>query len=463
MNTEELHTIISHGESVQIEFKRSTGQRTEGAKSVCAMLNSEGGFLLFGVTDNGVLIGQQSTAETIAKVVAELRRIDPPIPLEPEVVKVSDERNVIAIRVPRGGDAPYTYDGRPYVRRGPTTNVMLREEYDRLVVERQHPVHRWELQYAEHLSLEHLDHVQILRTVEEGIRRGRLADPGTREVTELLVGMGLMRDGKILNAAVALFGRSDYLLPNYTQLLLRLARFQGSAKGNFIDNRQEYGNAFDHFQLAQEFMRRYLPVAGRIVPNIYERIDDPLYPPEALREAVANAICHRDYSTGSGGVDIAIYDDRLEIGSTGQLHFGLTPENLTQPHPSRPWNPLMARIFYIRGIIETWGRGTLKIIELHRQAGLQLPEFEEQAGSFVVRFYSTRHASTNHVKQDLSPIQEDILRILANGKPLSVSQIGALLVKQVPRRTLHENLSLLRQIGLVDLKGRGRGAFWRIL
>ncbi|MCY4626001.1 MAG: AAA family ATPase, partial [Acidobacteria bacterium] len=71
-----------------------------------------------------------------------------------------------------------------------------------------------------------------------------------------------------------------------------------------------------------------LPIAGRVLPGLFERVDDPLYPPEALREALANAICHRDYSMGGGSVGIGIYDDRLEVTSTGSLRFGLTPEML---------------------------------------------------------------------------------------------------------------------------------------
>ncbi len=75
----------------------------------------------------------------------------------------------------------------------------------------------------------------------------------------------------------------------------------------------------------------------------------------ALREALANAFCHRDYSIGGGSVGVAIHQDRLEITSSGTLHFGLTAEKLFEPHESLPWNPLIAHVFYRRGIIETWG------------------------------------------------------------------------------------------------------------
>ena len=104
------------------------------------------------------------------------------------------------------------------------------------------------------------------------------------------------------------------------------------------------------------------------------------------REALANALCHRDYSIGGGSVGIAVYDDRLEITSSGSLHFGLTPEKLFSPHESRPWNPLIARTFYRRGIIEEWGSGTLKMADLASSSGLPVPEIEDDGGAVTVRF-----------------------------------------------------------------------------
>lgn len=82
------------------------------------------------------------------------------------------------------------------------------------------------------------------------------------------------------------------------------------------------------------------------------RIDTPALPTEALREALANALIHRDYTSAAGAGAVALYDDRLEIISPGELHFGFTPEMLFQPHESKPWNPWIAKVFHRRGLIE---------------------------------------------------------------------------------------------------------------
>ncbi|HLM68634.1 MAG TPA: RNA-binding domain-containing protein, partial [Longimicrobium sp.] len=328
--------VVAGGESLQAEFKRTTGQRTDAARTICGMLNASGGFVIFGVTDDGRIRGQQVTAATLADVARELGRIDPQALLSPEAVELEDGSALVVVRVPRG-DGPYTYDGRPYLRVGSTTVLMGTEEYQRRLVERMHSATRWETQAARGVTLADLDADEIIRTAEEAMRRNRLVDPGSRRIEDLLLGFGLLRDGELLNAAVVLFCRAGRLMPLYPQCTLRLARFRGRDMAEFEDNQQETGNAFQLFMRAQRFLRDHLPVAGRIIPGLFERVDDPLYPPVALREALANALCHRDYGVHGGSVGIAIFDDRLEISSTGPLRFGLRAADLTGPHPSLPW------------------------------------------------------------------------------------------------------------------------------
>lgn len=387
MTLVELKKLIAQGESERLEFKRTTGQIVEAARTVCAMLNGLGGFVLIGVNDKGKVTGQQVSSKTLADVANELRKIEPPAFPDTETVSVDSLHSVVVLRV-QGGAGPYTYDGRPYVRAGSTTRRMPQQHYERLLLERMHATRRWENQLAERITYDDLDGDEILRTVDEAIRRQRMADPGTRRIEELLTGFGLTEKGALLNAAVVLFGKPERMLPTYPQCAIRLARFRGVDKTEFLDNRQELGNAFELLKLAQRFFVEHLPVAGRVLPNVFERVDDPLYPPAALREALANALCHRDYSVPGGAVSVAIFDDRLKISSTGPLPFDLKPEDLVRQHPSRPWNPLVAHVFYRRGIIETWGRGTLRIRELTAAAGLPAPEFECSGGEVLVRFRS---------------------------------------------------------------------------
>lgn len=147
--------------------------------------------------------------------------------------------------------------------------------------------------------------------------------------------------------------------------------------------------------------------------------------------------------------------------SSGTLHFGLTPAALFEPHESLPWNPLIASVFYRRGIIETWGRGTLKMAELAALAGLPWPEIEEIAGAVVVRFRPTGYMPPERVGRDLADRQRAILTVLHESVGgIALREIHARLGAGATERQVREDLATLRTLGLVIPSGHGRGARW---
>ena len=458
MTPGQIKSTVKAGESETLEFKKTTGERRAAAQTICGMLNCRGGRVLFGVTPKHEILGQQVSDHTIEEVAQEIKEIDPPVFPNIDRTDIGRGKEVLTVTVTQGHCRPYSYKGQAYKRVGNTTQEMSRDEYNRLLLERLHGEERWENRTVDDWAMRDLDTAQITRTIEEAIRRGRMNDPGTRDPRLLLQGLGLLNDRKILRAAAVLFGDPDRLEVTFPQCTLRVARFKGTDKTEFLDNRQFHGNAFDLLILAERFLRENLPVAGRVVPNVFERKDDPLYPPVALREALANAFCHRDYSIGGGSVAVAIYDDRLEITSSGTLHFGLTVDALFQPHESLPWNPLMARVFYRRGIIESWGRGTLKMAELTEQAGLPRPQIEEVGGCVTVRF---RLHPEGRIRSDvrLSKQQQRILQLIRRNEPVALRELKEQLPK-VPEWMIKEDMASLKELGLIESTGRGRGAVW---
>jgi ATP-dependent DNA helicase RecG len=178
---------------------------------------------------------------------------------------------------------------------------------------------------------------------------------------------------------------------------------------------------------------------------------------------LANAFCHRDYSIGGGSVAAAVYDDRLEVTSSGTLHFGLTPAALFDPHESLPWNPLVAQVFYLRGVIERWGRGTLKMAELTTQAGLPKPEIEDKNGCVTVRFRPSRYIPPTRVGHDLTERQRQILAALGEVRqPLALRVIVARLENKHTSKAVKDDLQDLRTLGLVISSGKGAGAVWQL-
>lgn len=137
---------------------------------------------------------------------------------------------------------------------------------------------------------------------------GGLTGPSARSLPNALDRLGVRKDGNILRAAVVLFGKT--FMPDYPQCELRMARFRGVTKAEFMDQRQLRGPAFKLLEEAQLFCQRHFPLPARIVPEQLRRVERPLIPPDAMREILVNALIHRDYSIAGGAVSLAIFDDR---------------------------------------------------------------------------------------------------------------------------------------------------------
>ncbi len=450
------------GESETLEFKRTTGTRREAMRTVSAMLNQRGGQVFFGVTPDGDVVGQQVSERTVEELSAEIQRIEPPAFPTVERVPVAMDREVLVVLVGQGAARPYSYRGIAYRRVGNTTVTLSADEYNVMLCERIHGERRWENQVATGWTVNDLDGALIRSTVLEAVRRGRLEEPGSREPAELLRGLGLLREGVLWRAAAVLFGNSERMAFEMPQCLLRVARFRGTDRSEFLDNRQFHGNAFSLLANAERFLRETLPIAGRFEKDRFERIDEPLYPPPATREAIANALCHRDYSIGGGSVSLAVYDDRLEVISPGTLHFGLTPEKLFEPHESLPWNPLIARTFYRRGIIERWGRGTIKMAELSVAAGLPRPEIEDTGANVIVRFRHDRSGPHPPGPNEAAKRQETVLALLDRANEgLALREICARLTLHTSQRQVRRTLAALRERGLAVSTGHGVSARWK--
>ena len=462
MTPDEVKDLAARGESEVLEFKTTTGEREAVSQTVCAMLNNRGGLILIGVTPQGEVTGQQVGEQTIERVCQEFQNIDPPAFPSIDRTPVGSGREVLMVRVNRGDMRPYRHRGDAYVRVGNTNRRMSRSDEDQMFLERVHGQQRWENQLAEGWDIGDLDHDELRRAVNAAIETGRLSDPGTRAPEALLRGLNLTKDGTLLRAAVVLFGENRRVEAEMSQCLLRVARFQGIDRAAFWDNRQFHGNVFVLFSQAERFLRDNLPIAGQFSQESLFREDQPLYPLLALREALANAFCHRDYSSGGGSVSLGIYDDRLEITSTGSLHFGLTPEMLFLAHESQPWNPLIANVFYRRGIIEQWGRGIAQMVDLTASAGLPKPEIEDVSGSVTVRFRPSSYVPPQRVGHNLTERQRAILLLFDRAPAgLALSQVHAGLEGDVSFRQVQLDLNTLRTLELVTPSGHGRGARWR--
>ena len=383
MTLGELRELVTAGEGERLELKETTGQRTEACKALCAFLNKDGGSVVFGATDQGDVRGQQVSDRTKRELSEVFGRFEPAADIGMEFVEVGGGREAIVCRVEKGPGRPYVWEGRAYKRVQSTTVTMPQEEYERMLSDRKGFQSDWELQINPALSMEDLDLEEIRKTARMGIGAGRVPEtPDTGNAEALLDGFKVRTADGLRNAAAVLFCKPE---TDYAQCMMRLARFKGTDKSLFIDNKQVTGNIFRLLDAGMAFCFDHLALSGRVVGLLREeRLEVPV---AALREALVNALAHRLYVRRGTSVSLAIYDDRVEIANPGAFPPGRTSEDFEKGTESEPRNPVIARVLYLRKMLESWGRGIKLMVDECNKAGLPKPLIESD-GRFVWVIFS---------------------------------------------------------------------------
>jgi len=458
MNLKHIEDLILKDESEILEFKKSTAKLKGAAETLCAFLNGKGGTVLIGVTDNKKITGQNITDQTRQEIANTLRKFEPTANIEIQYISSSSNKEVIVLTAhPDIYSIPYTFNGRAYERRESSTNLMPQTRYQQLLLSRNINPACWESQPALSISIDNLDQIEIHNTLKDITKKQRLeASLNGDNISDILTRLKLIEAGQITNAAVVLFSKE--ISGNYIQCVMRMARFRGTKKGDFIDSKHIFGNTFQLLKEAEVFINRNTAVASHFEKGEMARIDEPEYPFKAVREALINAICHREYGSPGSSITLTIYDDRLEITNSGVLPSDITIEDLKTTHTSHPRNPRITNVFFRRGFIEAMGIGTQEIIDSCIAAKMKEPEFYEQAGAFVVKLWS-RHYAPNIDESSLSGRQRHILTLLKI-KALAPKDILSMLTEKITDRTLRNDLQLLKQKGYVDSSGKGKQTLW---
>jgi ATP-dependent DNA helicase RecG len=190
--------LAAASESEELEFKATTGQREEAAKALCGMLNGRGGRVIFGVDPKGNVVGQQVADKTLEQLAETFGRIQPDVNPHIETIALGNDRTVIITSVAAGQLKPYLYRGSAYRRVGPTTIKMTWDEQQKLLLEQVHRSQRWELERSP-LSISDIDLDLLNTTITDGIANRRIDSsfPVGRTPQQLLLGLGLLRDGEL--------------------------------------------------------------------------------------------------------------------------------------------------------------------------------------------------------------------------------------------------------------------------
>jgi ATP-dependent DNA helicase RecG len=452
-------TIKNMPEQQNIEYKQSW--HDDYLKWVCGFANAIGGIIYIGKDDTGNVVHLTDYAKLLEDIPNKIRNTMGIIC----DVQLQDEegKKYISINV-----NPYSVAislrGRYYYRSGSTKMELTGFELNEFLLKKAGKT--WDDVIEEGATVNDIDEASIAKFIEDSNEKGRMPVTKGLSTFQVLEKLKLTEGKKLKRAAIILFGKEPMrFYPNIQVKIGRFGKdasdlkFQEVVEGNIILLVQEV-----QVQLNYKFLTRPVAFEG------YQRIEKDQYPIQALREMLLNALVHRTYM--GAVIQLRVFDNKLSIWNEGGLPYGLSLEDLKSDHNSRPRNPIIANACFLAGYIDTWGRGTLKIINSCKEAGLPDPEIKEMNGGVEVTVFNLlQPENSERIRNDFGKISERIrnefgneiaivFEIIQNHPEFTSQQIAKEISKT--SRTVETYLAKLKKAGIIVRKGPKLGGHWEI-
>lgn len=422
----------------RVEFLPGDSSLGAVASHVTAFLNSGGGMVV--VKDSG---------RTCEKLDRDLRSLISPQALFSVTTEDLNAEPVVVIEVPGGKDLPFVCDGMIFVRKGEATAKAAAEDLQGMLQRQAIQPERWERRAALNFHEEDFSQNELNQTFSRMHGAGDW-EWAPSDVQELLKSLGCLRsDGSYTNAADVCFGETPGI--RNPQIRLRAYAFVSATDDRFNDHQDFDGPITELIEQARRFIARNVGQRAEFSTDL-TRTDQSVYPEAAVREALVNAVAHRDYSAHSGGVILKVYPRSLEIWNSGALPEGWSQRKLHESHPSIPNNPDIAHFLYHRGFMERIGRGTLKILEACRQARLPEPKWASGDGVKLTFFVPS---NPEELKATLNERQQNFLTSTPKGKAYAPKQYREEFASGVGDRTARRDLEEMESAGLLRREGKG--------
>lgn len=432
-------------ESEALELKKSTSEVKEAVKSIAAILNKhQKGELYFGISNDGTIKGQDVREQTLRSVSKSISdNIEPRI--YPKISSVTlSGKECVHVEF-QGNDVPYYAYGRAYMRVGDEDRRLSAKEIENLILRKTKDKLRWDTTICQEAKLSDISPRKLKEFLKaSGLKHGT--------VENSLNKLKLASDGKMRNAAVILFGKKPQsFFPNAK---LRCAVFGTADTSSTIDMKDYEGDLFYLIERAREYVLKNIHIGMRV--EGLRRVNVPEIDEEALREAIINAFCHRDYHEYDS-VNIAVFKDRVEVKSPGLLYGGLTIEQIKKGNVSERRNELIAEMFHKVHFIEKWGRGITLILSKEPDA-----DFMEVGTHFVTVF--TRKVGERlgeRLGEKLGENEKKILSLVAENPDIAIPKIAESL--KISTTAVENNIKKLKQKGLIRRVGPAKGGHWEVV
>lgn len=436
-----IESIVAAGESYHIEFKESLDKSF--AEEVCAFANSNGGKVFLGISDKGVIKGVKTDNNFRSRVQDFLRQLQPQLD-----VKIEVHENLIIADVPEGSEKPYACSRGFFLRNGANSQKLNRNEIIAF------------FQREGRIRFEELrnDKADFENDFDERAFRNFLKLAG---ITSSIDKMALLRnldcvtdDGKLNNAGVLFFARDIDFLLNHAIVVCVL--YKGTKKVNILDKKDFKENIVENIDNAILFIKRHTNVEYRIEKIRREEIPD--IPDIALREAVINAVCHRDYFDRGSNVLVEVFGDRVEISNPGGLPSGLTPSEFGTRSVAR--NPLIASLLHRIDYIEKVGTGINRIKQAVDESEKTSVEFSYD-GSFSVIFRKRDASSEKTVEKSSEKTAEKIIEAIKENPAVTREELSQ--ITNLSIRGVEWNLSKLKDKGKIKRIGSRKSGHWEVI
>ncbi len=390
MDQEKLIQIIKTGENQEIEFKEGCPSETKLSEVICGFANADGGFLCLGIGKKGEVKGLQCNFDKLQQTIANARQHISSSPHISTTIQTIDDKKIVVIEVAKADDKnAHTFSGAVYVRMGSTNQKLEGQSLIDFLKNKQ--ILCFDEQDTE-AKLSDLDenkikHYLALRNQPDYLKSNTIKD--------FIINNSLGKENgvfRIKNVAVIFFAKEPTRW--HPQCEVRVVHFSGTEPVNIVSQRDFRSDIIENIGRTIAFIRENISKRFIIPENSPRRIEIEEYPSSVIREAVINAVAHRDYFSYDG-IQINIFDDRIEISNPGGLPPGLTKEFFGKRSVRR--NPLTYRLLRDCQYIEGLGLGVPKMRNEMRKAGLRDPEFDFEGGFFVV--------TLKNAKSNLKPVE----------------------------------------------------------
>ncbi|MBU0615714.1 MAG: putative DNA binding domain-containing protein, partial [Nanoarchaeota archaeon] len=345
MEHKEIIDLIKTGEGYTLELKE--GLNTSIGKDICAFANASGGKIILGVRDDGSVKGFRLTNSDSSKIHDITRNMDPSFNVTYDVVD-----NLTIIYVPEGKDKPYSVNGHFYLRQSASSQQLRRDEI-REFFEKENKIQFDKKANAEFIMVEDFDKAKFDSFVK------KLSLSSEFSQAHILKNLNLMTNDRVNNAGVLFF--SHRISKFFMNAVIACVLYQSDSRANILDKKEFDADFVTNFDNAINFVLKNINTNIEIVGR--KRVEKPEISEEALREAIINAMVHRDYFS-NGRVQIDVFSDRVEISNPGKLLF----DEKDFGNVSIARNPIIADITHRLGYVERIGSGIKRIKGLVKDA-----------------------------------------------------------------------------------------------